>query len=113
MDAKAWREQRDHEIDAKVGPQASRVEAWPVWKRVALGGVIMLAASSGGIVLLLLLAVGADRTGAVVVGAFLGVGLLAALVVFTVAPRAFLRFLAKSGTSSTDPGESPPWNVPG
>ena len=113
MDAKAWREQRDHEIDAKVGPQASRVEAWPVWKRVALGGVAMIAATSGGIAMLLLLAARADRTGAVVVGAFLGVVLLTALVAFTVAPRAFLRFLAKSGTSSTDPAESPPWNVPG
>lgn len=113
MDAKAWRAQRDREIDAKVGPQASRVEAWPIWKRAALGGGIMLAASSGGIVLVLLLAVRADRAGAVVVGAFLGVVLLTTLVAFMVAPRALLRFLARSGTSSTDPAESAPWNVPG
>jgi len=113
LDAKAWREQREHQVDARVGPQASRVEAWPVWKRAVLGGGIMLAVSSGAIAMFLLFAARADRTGAVVVGAFLGVVLLAAIVAFTVAPRAFLRLLARSSTSSTDPSESPRWNIPG
>jgi len=112
VDAKAWRQQRELQVEAQVGPQASRVEAWPVWKRVLLGGCIMLGVSSGAIVMLLLFAVRADRTGAVVVGAFLGVFLLTALLAFTLAPGAFLRFLVRSSTSSTDPAESPRWNIP-
>jgi len=112
VDAEAWRQQRELQVEAQVGPQASRVEAWPVWKRVLLGGGIMLGVSSGAIVMLLLFAVRADRTGAIVVGAFLGVFLLTALLAFTLAPGAFLRFLVRSSTSSTDPAESPRWNIP-
>lgn len=111
--AQAWREWREGEVQAQVGPQASRVEAWPIWKRIVLGGSIMLAISAGAFAMLLLLASRADRTGAIVVGVFLGVVLLAAMVAFTIAPGSFLRFLARSSTSGTDPAESPPWNIPG